>query len=120
MRTFLVLEGQAHICRRDKWYGADNMSASNRQIVRDLGEPTVQDVSTLCDRRLGPLEVGYHMCFIGDVLDSYREEISNDLPGFVSTLRTRDVNESPWRSPALHLKNIFPSRKRAQGRPAAQ
>lgn len=119
MRTFLVVEGMAHNCSQDDWYGANTMSDSNKQILKDLGQPTLEEVSHLLGRRVSPLEVGFHLCFVGGVISAHGSKMSADLTGCVDTLRAHRVNGSPWRSPELHLQEVFLSSRRRQAKRAA-
>ena len=64
VRTYQEAEGVGHAAKG--WNGG-NMSAKTFKMWRSLGKPSPVQFSAICGHDFSPLQVGFHLCFIGQL-----------------------------------------------------
>ena len=96
LRTQLCCQGRSPLAVG--WCGGDDMSDSNIELYRKLGEPTTTDFKVMMQREMLDLECGYTLDCVGEVMTVYCNKDPSLVPSLVKHIRQMDIRPPSHRA----------------------
>jgi hypothetical protein len=95
-RTWMDAEGVGH--KVTGWSGGVSMSATNTKMHQSLGAPSPQQFASLLGASFTPVEAGFHLCSIGEVVRAYLQDKQGNLRDATAVENlVRDLQNLDWR-----------------------